>query len=112
MKERLDKYIASQTALSRKDAARAIRDKRVTVNGSVNRATDAKVDTDTDVIALDGQPLTYRRYVYYLMNKPAGVVSATEDKTERTVIDLLPPPTCAATVFSLRAGLIKIPPGC
>lgn len=91
MKERLDKYIASQTALSRKDAARAIRDKRVTVNGSVNRATDVKVDTDTDVITLDGQPLTYRRYVYYLMNKPAGVVSATEDKTERTVIDLLRP---------------------
>ena len=91
MKERLDKYIASQTALSRKDASRAIRDKRVTVNGTVSRASDVKVDTDTDVIALDGQPLTYRRYVYYLMNKPAGVVSATEDKTERTVIDLLPP---------------------
>ena len=87
MKERLDKYIASQTALSRKDASRAIRDKRVTVNGTVSRASDVKVDTDTDVITLDGQPLTYRRYVYYLMNKPAGVVSATEDKTERTVND-------------------------
>lgn len=91
MKERLDKLISSQTNLSRKDAAKAIRDKRVTVGGAVCRAADAKVDTDTDVITLDGQPLTYRKYVYYLMNKPAGVVSATEDKTERTVIDLLPP---------------------
>lgn len=91
MKERLDKFISSQTALSRKDAVRAIRDKRVTVNDAVCRAGDAKVDTETDVITLDGHPLTFRKYVYYLMNKPAGVVSATEDKTERTVIDLLLP---------------------
>ena len=90
MKERLDKLISSQTNLSRKDAAKAIRDKRVTVNGALCRATDAKVDPDADRIALDGSPVTYRRYVYYMMNKPEGVVSATEDQTERTVLDLLP----------------------
>ena len=90
MKERLDKLIASQTNLSRRDAAKAIRDKRVTVNGALCRATDAKVDPDADRIALDGSPVTYRRYVYYMMNKPEGVVSATEDQTERTVLDLLP----------------------
>ncbi len=90
MKERLDKLISSQTNLSRKDAAKAIRDKRVTVNGALCRATDAKVDPEADRIALDGSPVTYRRYVYYMMNKPEGVVSATEDQTERTVLDLLP----------------------
>ena len=91
MKERLDKFISSQTALSRKEAQKAIRDKRVTVNGTSVRAVDAKVDTDADSVTLDGKPLTYQKNVYYMMNKPAGVVSATEDRTERTVLELLPP---------------------
>ena len=91
MKERLDKYIASQTALSRKEAQKAIRDKRVTVNGEIIRAADGKIDTGSDIVTLDGKPLTYRKYVYYMMYKPEGVVSATEDRVERTVLDLLPP---------------------
>ena len=61
MKERLDKYIASQTALSRKEAQKAIRDKRVTVNGAAVRAVDTKVDTDADTVALDGEPLNYQQ---------------------------------------------------
>lgn len=91
MKERLDKYIASQTALSRKEAQKAIQSKRVTVNGAVIRTADSKVDTDADAVTLDGQALRYRQYVYYMMYKPAGVVSATEDRSERTVLDILPP---------------------
>lgn len=91
MKERLDKFISSQTALSRRDAGKAIRGKRVTVGGEVCCAVDAKVDSDADRITLDGQALTYQKNVYYLLNKPAGVVSATEDSAERTVIDLIPP---------------------
>ena len=90
MKERLDKFIASQTALSRKEAQKAIRDKRVTLNGAVVRAVDTKVQTEVDNVALDGVPLIYREHVYYMMYKPAGVVSATEDRTERTVLELLP----------------------
>ena len=91
MKERLDKYIASQTALSRKEAQKAIRDKRVTVNGVTIRAVDHKADTENDAVMLDGKPLYYKEYVYYMMYKPSGVVSATEDRTERTVLELLPP---------------------
>lgn len=91
MKERLDKFLSSQTALSRKEAQKAIKDKRVTLNGSVTRAVDTKVDTETDSVTLDGQPLTYQRFVYYMMNKPEGVVSATRDRIEKTVIDILPP---------------------
>ena len=90
MKERLDKYISSQTALSRKEAQKAIRDKRVTVNGEPCRTSDAKIDIDADVVDLDGKTLSYAKYVYYMMDKPAGVVSATEDRTERTVLDILP----------------------
>ena len=90
MKERLDKLISSATALSRRDAAKAIRDKRVCLNGSVCRLGDVKVDTDSDTVTLDGASLSFSRNVYYMMNKPAGVVSATEDREERTVIDILP----------------------
>ena len=91
MKERLDKFISSQTALSRKEAQKAIRDKRVTVNGDICRSVDIKIDTEADAVALDGKALTYQTHVYYMMNKPSGVVSATEDRVEKTVLDLLPP---------------------
>ena len=90
MKERLDKYIASQTTLSRKEAQRAIREKRVTLNGDIVRSPDVKSDPDADTVTLDGKALSYKQYVYYMMNKPQGVVSATEDKLERTVLDILP----------------------
>lgn len=90
-KERLDKFLSSQTALSRKEAQKAIKEKRVSVNGTITRAVDTKVDTDADTVSLDGQPLTYREFVYYMMYKPEGVVSATQDRTERTVLDILPP---------------------
>ena len=91
MKERLDKFLSSQTALSRKEAQKAIKEKRVLLNGSVIRAVDTKVDTECDTVSLDGQPLSYQQYVYYMMDKPEGVVSATQDRAERTVLDLLPP---------------------
>ena len=90
MKERLDKFISSQTALSRKEAQKAIRDKRVTVNGELSRSVDIKIDTEADAVALNGKALTYQTHVYYMMNKPSGVVSATEDRVEKTVLDLLP----------------------
>lgn len=99
MKERLDKYISSQTALSRKEAQKAIRDKRVTVNGEVIRAVDLKTDPDSDTVTLDGQALSFKKHVYYMLNKPAGVVSATEDRAEKTVLDILPEPLRRKGVF-------------
>lgn len=90
MKERLDKFIASQTSLSRREVQRAVKDKRVTLNGSAVKAADIKIDTEADSVVLDGKTLTYKKNVYYMMNKPRGVVSATEDREEKTVIDILP----------------------
>lgn len=90
MKERLDKYLASQTSLSRKEAAAAIRGGRVMLNGAVIRTGDSKLDPQADIVMLDGGELTYKKYVYYMMDKPAGVVCATRDRNERTVLDLLP----------------------
>ena len=99
MKERLDKFIASQTALSRKEVQRAVRDKRVTLNGSAVKSADMKIDPRTDSVVLDGAVITYKEHVYYMLNKPPGVVSATEDRTEKTVIDLLPPELRRAGLF-------------
>ena len=88
--ERLDKLIASRGTLSRKDAQKQIRSGAVTVNGAVCRQIDCKVDLDTDEITVAGQAVCTDRHLYIMLNKPAGVVSATEDKREKTVLDILP----------------------
>ena len=88
--ERLDKLIASRGMLSRKDAQKQIRSGAVTVNGAVCRQIDCKVDPDTDEITVAGQAVCTDRHLYIMLNKPAGVVSATEDKREKTVLDILP----------------------
>ena len=90
MKERLDKFISSRTPLSRKDVQRAIKDKRITVNGEYIRSGDVKIETESDTVTLDGNALTGDEHVYLMLNKPAGYVSATEDPRERTVLELLP----------------------
>lgn len=88
--ERLDKLIASRGTLSRKDAQKQIRSGAVTVNGAVCRQIDCKVDLDTDEITVAGQAVCTDRHLYIMLNKPAGVVSATEDRREKTVLDILP----------------------
>ncbi len=88
--ERLDKYISNQSGMSRKQAREAIWKGHVTVNGTADKAIDRKVDPDKDEITLDGKPVSYREYLYIMMNKPAGYVSATRDRDEKTVLELLP----------------------
>ena len=87
---RLDKFMVSTGKLSRSEAGRAARAGRITVNGVAVKKADSAVDPDTDIIALDGEVLTYRRYTYILLNKPDGYVSATEDGRDPTVVTLLP----------------------
>ena len=89
-KIRLDKFISSQTKLSRSDAVKAVYHHKVQVNGRTASDPAMKVDISLDEILLSGEKLTYEQYVYYVLNKPAGVISATEDKEHKTVIDLLP----------------------
>ncbi len=88
---RLDKYLVSTGRLSRKEAAAAARAGRVTVNGTVCRSADRHINEDGDEIALDGAVISYRRYEYVWLNKPAGYVSATEDGNLPCVTDLLTP---------------------
>ena len=62
---------------------------RVTVNGKKEKSAKLQIDEERDDIRFDGQVLEYEEFVYYMMNKPQGVISATEDPKHRTVLDLL-----------------------
>lgn len=88
---RLDKFLVSTGLVSRADAGRAARGGKVTVNGAVEKKADRQIDPDHDAVTLNGTPILYRRYTYILLNKPDGIVSATEDGRDKTVLDLLPP---------------------
>lgn len=90
MNERLDKILASQNLGSRKEAGALIRRGAVAVNGQTVRKPETKADPERDEIAVEGRVLTYRRHVYIMMNKPAGVLSAANDPRATTVIDLVP----------------------
>lgn len=87
---RLDKYL-SDCGRSRKEAKALIKSGRVTVDGAVVTSIEAKVDSDAARIVLDGTELSYRRFHYYMLDKPLGVVTATEDRRQQTVLDILPP---------------------
>ena len=89
-KLRLDKFLSSQNICSRKDAGKLVREKRVTVNGNAAPKSDIKIDPERDIIEVDGKTVAYMEHIYIMMNKPKGVLSASNDKNAPTVIDLLP----------------------
>ena len=91
MTERLDNLIASQGKLSRSDVKKMVKSSRVTVDGAVVKSADIKVDADKSVISVDGKALNYKKNIYIMLNKPQGVISASNDKTQKTVVDLVPP---------------------
>ncbi len=88
--ERLDKYISTQTTLSRRDAATAIRRGRVSVNGNAARDPAVKINPASAAVTLDGQAVSYHQYVYIMLNKPAGILCVSRDPKAPTVVDLLP----------------------
>ncbi len=87
--ERLDKVIANRGVASRREVKALVRQGRVLVDG-VPAAADMKVDAETAVITVDGVTLGSERHIYLLLHKPAGVLTATEDKRQPTVLDLIP----------------------
>jgi len=89
--ERLDKLLASTGRWSRKDVKELVRQGRVTARGQKVRRPEEKFELDDD-IWVDGQAVCCRKFTYVMMNKPGGLLSATEDKRQRTVLDLLPEP--------------------
>lgn len=86
---RLDKYLADMGLGTRSEVKGMIRSGRILVNGQRARSADIKIDPDEDEVMCDQMPVTYVHYEYYMLNKPAGVISATEDRREKTVVDLI-----------------------
>jgi 16S rRNA pseudouridine516 synthase len=90
-KMRLDRLISSQMPdVSRADVKKMCLKKRISINGKLERRSDARVNTD-DEILLDGKKVTYKKYIYIMLNKPQGVVCSTKEGDSRTVLDLVPP---------------------
>ena len=87
---RLDKYLSDMNVETRSRLKQMIRKGQVTVNGEAATRPEMKVVPGSDRICVLGNPVGYRELEYYLLHKPAGVVSATEDRRDRTVLDLLP----------------------
>ena len=87
--ERLDKIIANLGYGTRKEVKILCKKGEVLVNGKSVKDSGLKVDPDKDIIQVSGETLNYRKFIYLLMNKPDGVVSATFDNYDETVIDLL-----------------------
>lgn len=88
-KIRLDKYLADMGPGTRSQVKQQIRKGMVTVNGEIVKSPEYKIDTKTDEVMVGGKHLKYATFAYYMLHKPQGVVSATEDKREKTVLDLL-----------------------
>mgnify|MGYP000168682554 FL=1 len=87
---RLDKFFSQTGTLTRSQVQKQLKLGKVTVNGETIKKADYKVDPDKDEIRYNENKIVYRRFVYIMMNKPRGVVSATEDRDQKTVLDLLP----------------------
>ena len=85
---RLDKYLSDMTSETRSKVKEYIRKGRVTANGVVIKSPENKVDTDKDEICIDGEPVGYVEYYYYMMNKPQGVITSTEKGRTKTVMDV------------------------
>ena len=87
---RLDRLLSECTALSRSQLRQIIKNGSVSVDGIVITSPEHKVCSDTARVELDGKTVSYEKFCYYMLNKPVGILSATDDKKQKTVIDLFP----------------------
>lgn len=89
---RLDQFLSAQNMGSRKEVSKEIRRGLALVNGETVYSPDRRICPGTDAVRFKGREILYRQYLYIMMNKPAGVLSASRDRKSRTVLDLVPPP--------------------
>ena len=86
---RLDKYLADMGIGTRQEVKRYIRQGRVSIDGNPAKSPETKIEEKARKITFDGREVDYADYEYYMLNKPSGVVSATEDARCTTVVDLI-----------------------
>lgn len=103
---RLDKFLVDCGVGSRSQVKNFLKKKQVTVNGQVETSPKTRIDENKDRIAYLEQELTHETFVYYLLNKPQGVISATEDARHKTVLDLLDDTARHKQVFQLVAWIL------
>lgn len=96
---RLDKFFSSQGLASRKEMKALLKQGAVAVNGEVAVKAEQKIDPEQDVVCLHGKEVSFKRFLYLMLHKPKGVVSATEDRAHKTVLDLVPPELYRAGLF-------------
>lgn len=86
---RLDKFLADAGQGTRSEVKIKLKQCRVRVNDEVVKKPEIKINPDTDKVSIDGKELVFEEFQYYMLNKPAGVVSATKDDRDKTVIELI-----------------------
>ena len=86
---RLDKYLADMGCGTRQEVKKLIRSGQVSVDGAVVKKPETKVEQTVQEVCLNGEKVGYESFEYYMLNKPAGVISATEDRSYQTVVDLI-----------------------
>ena len=89
MKLRLDKFLADMSVGTRSEVKQYIRKGRICVNRIPQKDGGMKIDTETDEVTMDGEPVSYVEYEYLMLHKPAGVITAVSDFREKTVLDLI-----------------------
>ncbi len=87
---RLDKFLSSQLGAARSEVKKYIRAGRVRLGETVSPSPETRLDPAADAVYFDGERIRYQAFVYLMLNKPGGVVSATRDR-QKTVLDLVPP---------------------
>ncbi len=97
--ERIDKIISSQGKYTRSEIKKLASNGKILVDGILIKKTDLKVDKNKCRIVVNGEELTFKEHIYLILNKPKGYISATEDKNQKTVLDLVPPNLYRATLF-------------
>lgn len=88
-KQRIDKIFSNLGIMSRTECSRAAKAGSICINGEVCKSSDTKADPDSDVITYKGKELDTRTFVYYMLNKPAGCITANDDKRAETVFDYI-----------------------
>ncbi len=88
---RIDKFISEQAGVSRSDAKTMLKKGQILINGSIVKSADTRLDPEKDIVTISGKEISYRKFMYIMLNKPDGVVCATRDGLSSTVLELLPP---------------------
>lgn len=96
---RLDKFLAEVGLGSRKEVKQLIKNGQIKVNQQTEKSDKKQINPEKDQIEYQGEVLHYQEFYYYLLHKPAGVVSATEDKYDQTVMDLFSPTDYRSDLF-------------